>query len=167
MGFPGTGGQHRTALEDTFMPVATALVERLESRLPKVIDARTHGIIDYCHAGFFFGMALVCRKSNPRAAIAAAVTGSFVLLESLLTDYPLGAVKIIPFSVHGQMDAAFAASSFALPKLFGFADTPAANVFSANGFVEGSVVGMTKWDSDAARAEESESADRRGSMAAD
>ena len=150
------------------MPVATALVERLEKRRPKVIDARTHGIIDYCHAAFFFGMALVCRKSNPRAAIAAAAAGGFVLVESLLTDYPLGAAKIIPFSIHGQMDSAFAASSFAVPKLFGFADTPAANVFSANGFIEGSVVGMTKWDSDAAREEENGSGERQhGSMAAD
>lgn len=149
------------------MPVATALVERLEKRLPKVIDARTHGIIDYCHAAFFFGMALMCRKSNPRAAIAAAATGGFVLIESLLTDYPLGALKIIPFSVHGQMDSAFAASSFAVPKLFGFANTASANVFTANGFVEGGVVGMTKWDSDAARAEESESSHREPGMAAD
>jgi hypothetical protein len=38
------------------MSVATALVEKLETRLPKVIDARTHGIIDYCHAAFFFGL---------------------------------------------------------------------------------------------------------------
>jgi hypothetical protein len=151
------------------MSVATALVEKLEERLPKVIDARTHGIIDYCHAAFFFGMALMCRKSNPRAAIAAAATGGFVLVESLLTDYPLGAAKIIPFSVHGQMDAAFAASSFAVPRLCGFSGTPAAAIFTTNGFVEGTVVGMTNWDSDDARAEEQESPNwgQRSGMAAD
>ena len=149
------------------MPVATALVERLEKRLPKVIDARTHGIIDYCHAAFFFGMAFVCRKSNPRAAIAAAATGGFVLVESLLTDYPLGAAKIIPFSVHGQMDAAFAASSFAVPKLFGFADTAAANVFSSNGLIEGAVVGMTDWDSERAMEQESSDGAHRPDIAAD
>jgi hypothetical protein len=151
------------------MSVATALVQNVENRLPKVIDARTHGIIDYCHAAFFFGMALFCRKSNPRAAIAAAATGGFVLVESLLTDYPLGWKKVIPFSVHGQMDTAFAASSFAMPKLFGFSDSGAATVFTTNGFVEGSVVGMTNWDSDAARAEESESwnSGQRAGMAAD
>jgi len=68
------------------------------------------------------------------------------------------------------MDAAFAASSFVMPKLFGFADTPAATVFTTNGFVEGSVVGMTNWDSDDARAEEREYAAgyaAEGSMAAD
>ncbi|HXE06428.1 MAG TPA: hypothetical protein VN612_00945 [Acidobacteriaceae bacterium] len=153
------------------MSVATALVEKLETRLPKVIDARTHGVIDYAHAGFFLGMALVCRKRNPRAALAALCTGSFVLVQSLLTDYPLGAGKVIPFKTHGEMDAAFAASSFAMPRIFGFSDTGAAKVFRANGFVEGAVVGMTDFDTTRARIEELGSSlpamDDRNQMAAD
>jgi len=88
------------------MSVATVAMNELENRLPKVIDARKHGIIDYCHAAFFLGMAYMCRKSEPRAAVAALVTGSFVLIQSLLTDYPYGVKKVIPFRVHGQMDAA-------------------------------------------------------------
>ena len=139
------------------MTVATAIVEKLETRLPKVIDARTHGIIDYCHAGFFFGMALLCRKSNPRAAVAALCTGSFVLVQSLLTDYPLGVFKVLPFEAHGRMDAAFAASSFVVPRLCGFSGTGAAAVYNSNGVMEGAIVGMTNYDSDAARAEENES----------
>jgi hypothetical protein len=135
--------------------VTNAVVEGLETRLPKVIDARTHGIIDYCHAAFFLGMAWFWRKREPKAALAAAVTGGFILAESLLTDYPLGAAKVIPFEVHGKMDAAFAGSSFMMPRLFGFGGTPAAKVFQANGFAEGAVVGMTNWDSEDARAEES------------
>lgn len=139
------------------MSVATALVERLETRLPKVIDARTHGLIDYAHAGFFLGMALVCRRRNPRAALAALCTGGFVLAQSLLTDYPLGLARVIPFKAHGEMDAAFAASSFAVPRIFGFSDTAAANLFRANGLIEGAVVGMTDFDSTRARAQELES----------
>src|SRR3954454_17535986 len=98
------------------MSVATALVERVENRLPKVIDARTHGIIDYCHAAFFFGMAIFCARRNRNAATAALATGAFILVESLLTDYPLGARKVIPFETHGRMDAGFAGSSFLMPK---------------------------------------------------
>ena len=138
------------------MSVANIAVNQLESRLPKVIDARKHGIIDYCHAAFFLGMAYVCRKSEPRAALAALCTGSFVLVQSLLTDYPLGAKKVIPFKVHGQMDAAFAASSFMVPKVFGFPGTTAANVFTGNSFVEAAVVGATDFSSERARSEESE-----------
>ncbi len=133
--------------------VTNTVVDRLETRLPKVIDARKHGIIDYCHAAFFFGMAWYCRKSEPRAALAAAVTGTFILVESLLTDYPLGAAKVIPFEVHGKMDAAFAGSSFMVPRIFGFSGTLAARVFQANGFAEGAMVGMTDFESEAARAE--------------
>src|SRR5438874_1380546 len=105
------------------MAVATSALSNIENRLPKLIDARTHGIIDYCHAAFFFGMALVCRKTNPRAATAALCTGGFVLVQSLLTDYPLGAYPLLPFKAHGTMDAGFAAGSFAVPKLGGFTDT--------------------------------------------
>jgi len=135
------------------MSVATVAVTQLENRLPKVIDARKHGMIDYCHAAFFLGMALVCRKSEPRAALAALMTGSFVLVQSLLTDYPLGVKKVIPFRVHGQMDAAFAASSFMIPKVFGFSDSAAASVFTGNSFVEAAVVGATDFSSERARSE--------------
>ena len=135
------------------MSIATAAVNELENRLPKIIDARKHGMIDYCHAAFFLGMAYVCRKSEPRAALAALLTGSFVLVQSLLTDYPLGVKKVISFRVHGQMDAAFAASSFMIPKVFGFSDSPAAAVFTGNSFVEANIVKTTDFSSEHAREE--------------
>lgn len=138
------------------MSVANIAVNQLENRLPKLIDARKHGMIDYGHAAFFLGMAFVCRKSEPRAALAALLTGSFVLVQSLLTDYPLGVKKVIPFRVHGQMDAAFAASSFMMPKVFGFSDSAAASVFKGNSFVEAAVVGATDFNSERARSEESD-----------
>lgn len=139
------------------MSLATAAVEKLENKLPKVIDARTHGVIDYFHAAFFFGLAWLCRKSNRRAAVAATVTGSYILGGALLTDYPLGAAKVIPFEVHGKMDSAFAAASLMVPKVLGFEGTAASKIFKANAFAEASVVGMTDWDSEHARAEEYES----------
>jgi hypothetical protein len=125
-----------------------------EYDLPKVIDAKTHGMIDYGHAAFFLGMALLCRKKNPRAAVAALATGTFVLVQSLLTDYPLGAQPIISFNLHGKMDAGFAASSFVMPNLFGFSGTAAATVFRVNGLVESTVVALTDWDSNTARQKE-------------
>ena len=135
------------------MSLATAALGEVEKRLPKVIDARTHGIIDYCHAAFFFGMAIFCARRNKRAATAALVTGAVILAESVLTDYPFGAKKVIPFETHGRMDASFAASSFWTPKLFGFADSAEAQIFKMNGFLEGMVVGMTDWNSERARGE--------------
>ena len=135
------------------MSLATAALGEVEKRLPKVIDARTHGIIDYCHAAFFFGMAIFCARRDRRAATAALATGAFILAESLLTDYPMGAKKVIPFEAHGRMDAGFAASSFMVPRWFGFSDSAAGQIFKMNGFVEGMVVGMTDWNSERARSD--------------
>ena len=135
------------------MSIQSTAQKQLESRLPKVIDARTHGIIDYCHAAFFLGMAWFCRKSNRPAALASLVTGSFILAESLLTDYPLGAFKVIPFGTHGRMDTGFAASSPVMPRLFGFGGTAAAKIFQGNGLMEAAVVGMTDWSSGRAPSE--------------
>ena len=135
------------------MSIQSAAQKQLESRLPKVIDARTHGIIDYSHAAFFLGMAFVCRKSNRPAALASLITGSFILAESLLTDYPLGAFKVIPFGTHRRMDTAFAAASSLMPRMFGFTGTPAARVFQGNGLMEAAVVGMTDWNGEHIHAE--------------
>ena len=132
------------------MSIGTAALSAVESRLPKVISARAHGVIDYCQAAFFFGMAIYCARRNRRAAKAALATGAFLLAESLLTDYPAGVVKAISFEAHGRLDSALTASSFMMPKLFGFAGTAEAQVFKINGFLEGAVVGMTDWKSERA-----------------
>ena len=136
------------------MPLATMALHKIETSLPKVISPTTHGIVDYCHSAFFATVAIVCWKRNRRAAVAAASTSALVLVQSLLTDYKPGVKRVIPFSVHGQMDGGFAATSLAIPKIFGFAETKAANIFRVNAFVEATVVGLTDWSDQRARAEE-------------
>jgi hypothetical protein len=131
------------------MSVADSALD-ITKQLPQVISPKVHGVIDYSHAAFFFGFALLCRKSNKPAALAALGTGAFILVQSLLTDYPLGAKPVISFETHGRMDAAFASSSWMIPKVFGFSETKAAKVFETNSAVEASVVGMTDFDSERA-----------------
>ncbi len=121
--------------------------------LPKVIGPKEHGMIDYAHVAFFFSVAFLCRKRNPSAALAALGTGAFVLVQSLLTDYPLGAKPVISFETHGKMDASFASASWMIPKVFGFSGTKEAKIFEINSAVEGCVVGMTDFDSDRTRLE--------------
>ena len=132
---------------------SASLLPELQNRLHKTIDARTHGIIDYCHAAFFLTLGFLCLKSNKRAAAAAFTTGSFVLVQSLLTDYPLGVKPLIPFHVHGQMDGAFASSSWALPYVFGFARTGPARIFTTNSWIEGAVIALTDFSTEHARAQ--------------
>ena len=126
-------------------PLNTSL-DTLETRLPKPISPTAHGIIDYAHSAFFLTVGLVCSRSNKRAAAAAFATSGFILAQSLLTDYRFGAKPVISFETHGKMDSVFAASSWLIPRIFGFKETPAAKIFESNSLAEASVVGMTDWD---------------------
>jgi hypothetical protein len=128
-------------------------VHVLQNKLPKVISPTAHGVIDYAHSAFFFTVGLLCSRSNKRAACAAFATSGFILVQSLLTDYRLGATPVISFETHGKMDSVFASSSWLVPRIFGFTGTAAAKIFEANSLAEASVVGMTDWDSDRAHQE--------------
>ena len=121
--------------------------------IPKLVDPTTHGIIDYSHSAFFFAVGLFCSRSNKRAACAVFATSGFILVQSLLTDYRLGAKPVISFRDHGKIDSIFAASSWMMPLLFGFKNTAAAKVFEVNSLAEASVVAMTDWDSQRAHRE--------------
>ncbi len=122
--------------------------------LPKVISPTVHGIIDYCHAAFFFTIGVVCARSHNKAAARAAfATSGFILVQSLLTDYRFGAKPVVSFETHGKMDAVFASSSWMIPLLFGFEDTAAGRVFEGNSLAEASVVAMTDWNSQRAHGE--------------
>lgn len=133
------------------MSFAGKVLSGIEDRLPKVIDARAHGALDYLHVAFFLGMAWRWRKRRPRAAVAALVTGSVLLAESLCTDYPLGAVKVLPFTTHGRMDELLAASSLQIPRVFGFEGTPEAAVFKGYTVVRVAVAGLTNYHSEEPR----------------
>ncbi|MDP9038610.1 MAG: hypothetical protein M3O02_04950 [Acidobacteriota bacterium] len=127
---------------------------RSDAVLPKVISPTMHGVIDYCHAAFFFTVGVLCARSDNKAASNAAfATGGFILVQSLLTDYRFGVKPVLSFETHGKIDAVFASSSWMLPLLFGFKDTVAAKVFEGNSLAEASVVAMTDWSSQRAHEE--------------
>jgi hypothetical protein len=125
-----------------------------DAALPKVITPTVHGIIDYCHAAFFFTLGVVCSRSHNKAAAKAAfATSGFILVQSLLTDYRYGAKPVFSFETHGKMDVVFASSSWAIPLLFGFQDTAAARIFEGNSLAEASTVALTDWNSQRAHEE--------------
>lgn len=122
--------------------------------VPKAISPTVHGIIDYCHAAFFFTVGVVCSRSHNKAAARAAFTTSgFILVQSLLTDYRFGAKPVFSFETHGKMDTVFASSSWMIPLLLGFKDTAAAKIFEGNSLAEASVVATTDWNSQRAHEE--------------
>jgi hypothetical protein len=134
--------------------MATESGTHFADAVPKVISPTVHGVIDYCHSAFFFTVGMVCARSDNKAAARAAfATSGFILLQSLFTDYRLGAKPVFSFEAHGKMDTVFASSSWAIPLLFGFEDTAAAKIFEGNSLAEASVVALTDWDSRRAQQE--------------
>ena len=87
------------------------------------MNTRTHGIIDYVAGAiialspWLFGFA--AGGAETWVPFAVGVGG---LLYSLMTNYELGVVRVIPMSTHLALDAASGLLLAASPWLFGFAD---------------------------------------------
>ena len=133
------------------MSFSGIVLKQVENRMPKLMDARRHGALDYLHAAFFFGMGLAYRKNQPKVATAAMITGGFLLAEALLTDYPLGIKKVIPFAMHGRIDGTAAVVALSVPRILGIEGTPASAVFKGSGILGSILVGMTDYDTERAR----------------
>lgn len=124
------------------------MLERLlySRLLPKIIDGRTHAVLDALTTGAFLMMAGYFWGRHNRAAATALVNGMAVLGVSMLTNYPGGQTGPISFETHGKADIMQAGMAAGMPKLLGFADQPAAIPFRMQPVVESMVVGMTDWE---------------------
>jgi hypothetical protein len=82
-----------------------------------------HGVLDYLTAGVLIAAPslLGFRKGGAQTWLPMAL-GAGTIAYSLLTDYELGLVKVIPMPVHLALDAANGALLAASPWLFGFAE---------------------------------------------
>jgi len=71
--------------------------------LVRLLPAWLHAIADYAVALSLIVVALVV--GGPGKAVAAGVViGAVVLVVSMLTRYPLGVIKVLPFKVHSAGD---------------------------------------------------------------
>ena len=89
----------------------------------KILDTRTHGIIDYLTgallliAPYLFGFA-----TGGVEQWLPQVLGAMIIVMSLLTDYELSVAKVIPLGAHLGVDIAGGVLLAVSPWLFGFAD---------------------------------------------
>jgi hypothetical protein len=114
--------------------------------MTKVLDPRTHGILDYALAVAFLIMPALLGFSDTAARLSYAI-GALYIAVSLLTQYPLGAFKVIPFPVHGVLESIMAAAWIAMPWLLGFAeDTAARNFFIIAGVGLLAVAALTDYN---------------------
>lgn len=113
---------------------------------------KPHGYIDYVIVLLLFAAPSLFGFSGTPATLAYFLGGAQLVM-SLMTAYPLGAAKLIPFPVHGGVEVAATALMLTAPWLFGFADvTGARNFFLVSGVSLGVVWLVTDY-----KAAESES----------
>ena len=96
--------------------------------MSKFLEPKTHGILDYALIAAFFAAPAIFEFAD-RATTLSYLIGAVYLGTSLLTRYPLGLLKWIPFPLHGILETLMAVGFIAFPWFFGFAEDAAARNF--------------------------------------
>lgn len=100
----------------------------------KFLSPLVHGVLDYLLGALFIAAPFLFSFVSPLAQIISLAIGASVLLLSLLTRYPLGVLRVIPFPVHGAVEFVAALALIAMPWFAGFEGVPPArNFFVATG----------------------------------
>jgi hypothetical protein len=85
--------------------------------LVRVLPAWFHAIADYAVGVLLIVVAIAA--GNGAEVGLGVVVGATVLLVSMLTKYPLGVAKVLPFTVHSAGDYLAAALLIAGPAILG------------------------------------------------
>jgi hypothetical protein len=89
--------------------------------LVKLLPAWFHAVADYA-VGILLIVVALAADGSTGATATGVVVGAVVLLVSVLTRYPLGIVKVLPFTVHSAGDYLAAALLIVAPFALNFAD---------------------------------------------
>ena len=88
----------------------------------RVIPTEVHAALDYLASAANLAFPrLLGLGDEPSAVLVARIDGLAGAGYGLLTDYELGALRIVPMSLHLALDAAKGIFMAASPWLFGFA----------------------------------------------
>src|SRR3954452_12169189 len=87
---------------------------------PRPIDSTLHGVTDYS-VGILLLTAFprLAGVEGTESASQIRIAGAFHAGYSTVTDYPLGALKLIPYKVHLALDAVGALTLAATPFVTG------------------------------------------------
>src|SRR5213080_4816700 len=89
--------------------------------LVRLLPAWFHAIADYA-VGFGLIIIAIAVGGSGKAVAAGVVVGATVLVVSMLTKYPLGVAKVLPFTIHSAGDYLAAALLLGAPWVLNFAD---------------------------------------------
>jgi len=92
---------------------------------PKPISPKMHGMLDYSTVAAVAAAPALLDMPERATRLFQGLAGGYLGL-SLLTDYPLGAKRKVPFKGHGMAEAAIGLALPAAPWLLGFQEHRAA-----------------------------------------
>lgn len=69
----------------------------------KVLNAKVHGIIDYLVVVFLWASPTLFEMPE-MTTMFTYILGGIHLILTILTNFPLGLIKVIPFKVHGIIE---------------------------------------------------------------
>jgi hypothetical protein len=89
----------------------------------RFISTRAHGVIDYLMGALLIVAPYLLNFADSTAAPwVLQIVGAALIGASLLTDYELGIMRMIPMPIHLGLDVAAGMLLVVSPWLFGFAD---------------------------------------------
>ena len=94
----------------------------------KILSPKVHGILDYVVVIAFAGAPAALGLAGAAALLSRGLAGVHLAL-TLLTAFPLGAIKLIPFKVHGWIELIVGPTLLAVPWVLGFGHDPVARNF--------------------------------------
>lgn len=87
-----------------------------------MISTKAHGYLDYMMGLLLLVAPLLFNLPEGAATTVPIVLGAMVIVYSLITDYEMGLLKIIPMPTHLIIDILGGIFLAASPWIFGFAD---------------------------------------------
>ena len=105
----------------------------------KILSPKIHGILDYVVVALFLVAPKLLGLQGTAALLSYVLAGVHFLV-TVLTDFPLGLIKVIPLSIHGWIELAVAPTLIAVPWVLGFAQIPTARWFYV---ADGAVIFLT------------------------
>jgi hypothetical protein len=128
------------------MPFWKSGLQMAAGRLPKVIKPQQHAIVDCAVVGSFMLMSALSWRRSKRVAIGSLICGGATAINSMLTDYPGGLLRVTTYRNHGRIDAGIAGLAAAMPRFMNFRQEPEARFFSVAALSQTVLAGMTDFE---------------------
>jgi hypothetical protein len=120
--------------------------------MTKPISTRTHGIIDYTYGGALIALPFLLHWDR-RAAQLSIGAGLATLGVTVMTNFELGLLRLLPMRAHLAMDAAESSMLMSAPRILGGVDEGAGRVLATFGAMGAAVGALTQTESPYERAE--------------